>query len=150
MVKESKNQSLAEFIRSRRLSLDLSLNDVAGISGLHLSYWSYLESGRYEAPSPKHLQTIARTLQVPFEDLYGLVGYDSPERLPSFTPYLRAKYELPHEAVADLERYFALLRAYYGIPDDQPVFPPTKKLKKEPNSPEAKGDEPAPRPRRAA
>jgi transcriptional regulator with XRE-family HTH domain len=94
------------------------------MSGLHLSYWSKLEAGQYDAPSPKHLQVIARTLGVRFEDLYSLAGYESPERLPSFTPYLRAKYELPAEAVADLERYFELLRAYYDIPKDQPVFPP--------------------------
>ena len=68
-------------------------------------------------------------LNVDFEDLYGLAGYESPERLPSFRPYLRAKYELPPEAVADLERYFELLRNYYGIPKDQPVYPPKKAIK---------------------
>ena len=85
------------------------------------------------APSPKHLQAIARALNVSIEDLYGLAGYDIPERLPTFTPYLRAKYELPPEAVSDLERYFELLRSYYGIAKDQPVFPP-----KEPGAPTPK------------
>ena len=138
MVKDIKNQTLGEYIRDRRVSRGLSLNDAAELSGLHLSYWSKLETGQYEAPAPKHLQTIARTLQVAFEDLYGLVGYDSPERLPSFRPYLRAKYELPPEAVADLERYFELLRAYYNIPKDQPVFPPKRKKESKPTS-DAKG-----------
>jgi hypothetical protein len=77
-------------------------------------------------PGTKHLQVIARTLGVPFEDLYGLAGYEAPERLPSFTPYLRAKYELPPEAVTDLEKYFELLRNYYGIPKDHPVYPPNQ------------------------
>lgn len=124
MDKEKKNQSLGEFIRDRRVSWGLSLDDAAERSGLHMSYWSKLENGLYDAPSPKHLQSIARALDVPFEDLYGLAGYEIPERLPSFKPYLRAKYELPPKAVAELERYFELLRAYYGIPKDQPVFPP--------------------------
>jgi transcriptional regulator with XRE-family HTH domain len=93
-------------------------------SGLHLSYWSKLEAGQYESPSPKHLQAIAKVLGVNFEDLYNLAGYEAPERLPSFTPYLRTKYQLPPEAVADLERYFELLRSHFGIPQDQPVFPP--------------------------
>jgi transcriptional regulator with XRE-family HTH domain len=128
MASEKKNQSLGEFVRGRRHSLKLSLADAAQVSGFHLSYWSYLEAGKYNTPSPKHLQVIARVLGVPFEDLYGLAGYDSPTRLPAFTPYLRAKYELPPEAIADLEKYFAQLRAYYGIPDDQPVFPPTTKV----------------------
>ncbi len=72
---------------------------------------------------------IARALEVDFEDLYSLAGYESPERLPTFRPYLRAKYELPPEAVADLERYFELLRSYYDIPKDQPVYPPKKASK---------------------
>lgn len=130
MATDKKNQTLGNFLRERRTARGWSLNDVARISRLHLSYWSKLEAGQYDAPSPKHLQVIARTLGVNFEDLYSLVGYESPERLPSFTPYLRAKYELPPEAVADLERYFELLRAYYGIPKDQPVFPPKSKSAK--------------------
>ena len=124
-----KNPTLGTFIRARRTSQGLSLSDVSARSGLHHSYWSKLENGMYQAPSPRHLQTIARTLDLSIEDLYGLAGYDIPERLPTFQPYLRAKYELPPEAVADLERYFTYLRNYYGIPDDQPVFPPLPKPK---------------------
>ena len=136
MVKDKKNQTLGEYVRDRRLSRGLSLHDAAALSGLHFSYWSKLENGAYDSPSPKHLQVIARTLGVNFEDLYALAGYDIPERLPTFTPYLRAKYELPPEAVADLERYFELLRNFYNIPKDQPVFPP----KQDPPSNDASGD----------
>jgi transcriptional regulator with XRE-family HTH domain len=127
MPKGLKNQSLGGYIRERRVSRELSLTDAPELSGLHLSYWNKLENGHYEAPAPKHLQAIARTLRVNFEDLYGLAGYEIPERLPTFTPYLRAKYELPPEAVADLERYFELLRNYYGVPKDKPIFPPKAK-----------------------
>jgi len=129
MTKDIKNQTLGEYISERRASRNLSLADAADLSGLHLSYWSKLEAGKYESPAPKHLMAIARTLGVDFEDLYGLAGYESPERLPTFQPYLRAKYELPPEAIADLERYFELLRNYYDIPKDQPVYPPKKALK---------------------
>jgi transcriptional regulator with XRE-family HTH domain len=121
---EPRNQTLGEYVRARRLSLGLSYQDVADESGLHYSYWNKLENGHYEQPAPKYLKIIAHTLRVPIEDLYGLAGYDLPDRLPTFTPYLRAKYELPPEAVADLERYFDMLRSYNGIPNDQPVFPP--------------------------
>jgi transcriptional regulator with XRE-family HTH domain len=123
MIKDKKNESLGDYIRHRRTSRGLSLNEAAQLSGLHFSYWSKLEAGHYKAPSPTHLQAIARALAVDIEDLYGLAGYEIPERLPTFKPYLRAKYELPPEAVAELERYFELLRNYYGIPKDQPVFP---------------------------
>lgn len=124
MVKGVGNQSLGRFIRTRRQALHLSLAQAAVVSELDPSYWNKLENGHYQNPAPQHLRTIARVLSVPAEDLYGLAGYDIPERLPSFQPYLRAKYDLPPDAIADLERYFELLRSYYGIPKDQPVFPP--------------------------
>jgi|SRR5580704_9224962 transcriptional regulator with XRE-family HTH domain len=125
--REVKNQTLGTVVRSRRVSRGMSLADAAAASGLHHSYWSKLENGHYQTPSPRHLQTIAVTLKLPIEDLYGLAGYAVSDKLPTFTPYLRAKYDLPPEAVAELERYFELLRNYYGIPKDQPVFPPKPK-----------------------
>lgn len=127
MPKGNGNQQLGDYIRSRRLSMSLSLADAADASDLDPSYWNKLENGHYQNPAPPHLSAIADALKVPVEDLYGLAGYDVPERLPSFQPYLRAKYNLPSEAIADLERYFEYLRSYYGIPQDKPVFPPKPK-----------------------
>lgn len=134
-----RNQALGEFVRARRLSLGLSYQDVADRSGLHYSYWNKLENGQYEQPAPKYLRTIADTIDLPTDDLLALAGYDLPERLPSFMPYLRAKYELPPQAVADLERYFDLLRNFYGIPKDRPVFPP-KARRTNPATPAPKPD----------
>ena len=127
MTTENKNQSLAEYVRTRRESRKLDYYQAAEQSGLDHTFWRKLEVGAYESPSPKSLEAIATTLRVPIEDLYALAGYDLPARLPSFRPYLRARYHLPHEAVADLERYFELLRSHYGIPAEQPVFPPKPK-----------------------
>lgn len=132
-MKTDKEPTLGPYVRARRLALDMSLDDAAEASGLHRSYWSKLENGVYEAPSPRYLQVIAHAIDLPFEDLFGLAGYDSPKRLPSFSPYLRAKYQLPPEAVRDLEKYFELLRNHYGIPKDQPVFPPKEKKPPKPD-----------------
>lgn len=42
--------------------------------------------------------------------------------------YLRpGQRDLPPEAIRDLEQYLEMLRSYYGIPADQPVFPPRPK-----------------------
>jgi transcriptional regulator with XRE-family HTH domain len=124
MTKGYGNQTLGDYIRSRRSSVGLSLSDAADASDLDPSYWNKLENGHYNNPAPQHLSTIASVLGIPVADLYGLAGYEIPDGLPSFQPYLRAKYDLPAEAIADLERYFELLRNYYGVPEDQPVFPP--------------------------
>lgn len=133
MTTEKKNPTLGKYVRDRRESRSLDYYQAAARSGLNHTFWRKLEDGQYEAPSPRSLLAIARALEVPIEDLYALAGYDIPARLPSFRPYLRARYDLPPEAVTDLERYFELLRNYYGIPKDHPVFPPkrqTAKLKR--------------------
>ena len=120
------NQRLGDYIKSRRLSVGLSLSEAGEASGLDPSYWNKLENGHYQKPAPQHLQTIADVLGEEFEDLYEEAGYAAPKRLPSFQPYMRAKYDLPPEAVAQLESYFEYLNQY-GVPKDQPVFPPKPK-----------------------
>jgi hypothetical protein len=92
------------------------------------------------APSPNTLTGIAAALEVPLQDLYALAGYETPKGLPSFRPYLRARYNLPPEAIDQLESYFNFLRAQYGIPKDRPVFPPKPKDESETDAP---GDVPA-------
>lgn len=127
MPKGVGNKDLAEFIRLRRVSLGISCMDAAKACHLDRSYWNKLENAHYHQPAPELLQRIAKVLQVAPEDLYTLAGYAIPKSLPTFRPYLRAKYDLPPEAIAELERYFDLLRNYYGIPKDSPVFPPKEK-----------------------
>src|SRR5262249_3294320 len=38
--------------------------------------------------------------------------------------YLRSDADLSSDEMRDLEHYLDMLRLYYGIPADQPVFPP--------------------------
>jgi transcriptional regulator with XRE-family HTH domain len=120
----SDDNLLGDYIRAHREALGLSLAEVARRSGIDYKYWSKVEIGDLRLPSARHLTLMATTIAAPIEDLYGLVGYDFPERLPSLGPYLRTKYDLPPEALADLEHYFDLLRSYYDIPEGAPVFPP--------------------------
>lgn len=121
---EIKNPRLAEFIKSRRTSRNITKADACRISGLDYSYWHKLEAGIYEMPSPKALDKVAVVIDVKPADLYLLAGYKIGGDLPGFGPYLRSKYHLPPEAIDQLEVYFAFLRDQYGIPDDEPVFPP--------------------------
>lgn len=124
MKNRSRNESLGEVVRSRRTSRGMSIDQAAAASQLHSSYWRKLESGQYQTPAPKYLQIIGRVLAMPIEDLYALCGYEIPERLPSFTGYMRATTSLPPEAIRQLEVYMTFLRHQFGIPEDQPVFPP--------------------------
>jgi transcriptional regulator with XRE-family HTH domain len=124
MKKGDSNPALGRYVQARRESLGLDFNTLAARSGFNHTYWRKLEQGLYLSPDAKTLRIVADTLDCPLEDLYGLCGYTIANDLPALTPYLRAKFDLPPEAVADMERYFALLRNYFGVPEDQPVFPP--------------------------
>lgn len=51
-------------------------------------------------------------------------------RLAASTPTLYLRHDgLTREDRRDLERYLALLRQYYEIPADQPVFPKAKQAR---------------------
>lgn len=121
---EKKNAPLGEFIKSRRLSRGMSRSGVATATGLDYSYIGKLESGEYRMPSPEALRLIAGAIGCKPNDLYVLAGYKIGGELPGFGSYLRSKYNMPPEAIDQLEVFFAFLRAQYGIDDDQPVFPP--------------------------
>jgi transcriptional regulator with XRE-family HTH domain len=111
----------------------LDVRTCAEQAGIDHTYWRKLEAGLYRSPDPRHLKSIADVLDVPLIDLYGLCGYETAQGLPSLAPYLRSKYtDLPPEAVRDLEQYFEMLRLYYDIPADQPVFPPKPRRKPTP------------------
>ena len=122
---ETKNAPLGEFIKSRRESRNITKADACRQSGLDYSYWVKLEAGVYQMPSPKALDLVADVIGCKPADLYVLAGYKIGGELPGFGPYLRSKYQLPGEAIEQLESYFSFLRNQYGIADDEPVFPPT-------------------------
>lgn len=107
--------TLATFIRHHRKRQDLSLRGLAERAGVNHSAVSRLESGEVTKPTAGVLNRIAAALGVPAEDLHALTGSNVPAGLPSFAPYLRAKYDLPSEAVAELDGYFDFLKTKYGI-----------------------------------
>lgn len=129
---ETKNAPLGEFIKTRRESRNITKADACRQSGLDYSYWVKLEAGVYQMPSPKALDLVANVIGCKPADLYVLAGYRIGGDLPGFGPYLRSKYHLPPEAIDQLESYFSFLRHQYGIPEDQPVFPPKPRDEDEP------------------
>lgn len=47
------------------------------------------------------------------EELYLDAGYSDGRGLPGFAPYLRAKFDLPDDAIAQLEAHFQLINEKY-------------------------------------
>lgn len=105
--------SLGEVIRHARECAGLSLRNVEAITGISRPTLNRLELNQIDNPSPAILHQLADTLELNSDDLFAFVGYRPSASLPSLAPYLRAKYQLPPNAVAEaneairgiLERY---------------------------------------------
>ena len=119
MPPSKRAKQLGRLIKKYRLDKGLTLRAAAELTGYHHSYLARLEAGDYEAPKPQQLKAIARALEIPIEDLYALAGYQVEDRLPDFAPYLRAKFDLPDEAVDRLDEYFQMLKERYDIEDTE-------------------------------
>jgi len=120
MHKGTPTKTLGDTIRQARRTAGWSIRRCGAAAGVDTTWLSRLERGDYISPDPRHLQRVARALELDVTDLYVAAGYQSGKSLPTFAPYLRAKYDLPVDAIADLERHFALLRSYYDDPNHRP------------------------------
>ena len=110
---QKRNQALGEHIKRLRISQGLSMREAGRRGGVDPTWWSRLEEGRYESPHARMIGNVARALGVDVEELWAAAGLATGHRLPSFSPYLRAKYDLPPEAIAQLEAHFELLSDKY-------------------------------------
>lgn len=108
-----KNSQLGDRLRKARQHKQLSLRQLSEVSGVDHSQIARMERGEFAAPGADKLQRLATALAIDISDLYALAGYTVPDRLPDFVPYLRAKFDLPDQALSQLEEYFDHLRAKY-------------------------------------
>ncbi len=109
-------RALGKFLKERRTALGLSTRALAARSGVDMATVVRLEQGAFVEPRPDTLRVIAKALGVSLADVFALADYVVPSELPTFTPYLRAKYRsLPRKAIAELEQYFDDLSARYGL-----------------------------------
>lgn len=112
-------QTLGATLQTARVAKGLSARKLAQASGLTHSFISKLESATYDSVSPDSLMALARALDLAPEDLFTLAGFPLPEALPSFAPYLRARYgeELPPGARAALTEVFETLKKQHDGSD---------------------------------
>ena len=109
-------KALGSFFKEHRAALGLSTHQLAAQSGIDQATIVRLEQGAFIEPRPDTLRVVAEALGVSLADVFALADYVVPDELPTFTPYLRAKYRtLPPKAVAELQRYFDGLADRYGI-----------------------------------
>lgn len=96
------DHKLGDFIRRHREAAGLSGYKLAQDAGLPRSQVLRIERGDIQ-PGPETLTRIAGPLKIAVEDLLAMAGYT--DGLPSFI-YLREKYGMSNEAVAEAEEFF--------------------------------------------
>lgn len=106
--------SLGEVIRQARERRNISVRRLSAELHMHQSYISRVEAGVFKQPSPEKLQRIAEHLDLDYNDLCALAGYQAPG-LPGFLPYLRTKYDMTDEDARNLSNHFNRLRKQHGI-----------------------------------
>ena len=105
--------ALGAHITRLRNAQGLSRRETARRANVDATWLARLEQGTYASPNLRAVGKVARVLGVDVEELYVVAGLSTGKGLPSFTPYLRAKYDLPPDAVAQLEAHFELLNEKY-------------------------------------
>lgn len=114
-------QQLAEIIKEARLTKGYSASELARRAGIQASTVTRLEAAQFQHPSPETLVSVARVLEVSASDLFACLNWMPKEQLPSFTPYLRAKYgDLPPQVQEKLESHFVKVVRRYGYECDGP------------------------------
>ena len=111
---QAERVQLGAYVRSRRSAAGLGVRALARAADVNPTWVSRLEHGEYDRPDPRLLARLADVLGLDLADLYLGAGYRSGEGLPGFTPYLRAKYDLPPEAVDQLAAHFELINERYA------------------------------------
>lgn len=109
-------KTLGRLLRARREELGLSTRQLAEQADMNDATIVRIEQGAFAAPRPDKLSRIAEALGLSLADVFALADYTVPHDLPTFAPYLRAKYRtLPPKALRELQNYFDDLTARYGI-----------------------------------
>lgn len=94
-------KTLGSVVRAKRQQRQLTVRGLARAIDVAPSSISRLEDDQFR-PSDDILRRLGRVLKINLDELRAL----APGELPRFAPYLRAKYDLDDEAVAELESHF--------------------------------------------
>jgi transcriptional regulator with XRE-family HTH domain len=103
-MSKSNMKKLGAAISRYRKAKGLTQPQLAEAVGVPKSTMLRIERGEFAAPSAEKLLRISRALDVDFEELFALAGYETPDP-PALPVYLRRKFDLSDDAQARVERY---------------------------------------------
>ena len=109
-------QRLADLLRAKRQELRLTAREVARRANVDVGTVTRIEAGQILSPRPDNLIAIGEVLGIRAADLFATTDWLPSKELPTFRPYMRAKYrELPDEALSEMEAFLAQLADKYGV-----------------------------------
>ena len=107
---------LASRLRRAREQKGLSAAEVARRAGITTGTVTRIELGQIAAPRAESLLAIAAVLDIPASDIFIVMNWLPSDQLPSFSPYLRSRYQsLPEEALAEIQGVFDRIAEQYGL-----------------------------------
>lgn len=103
MTDGHKSSRLGALLRQHREKAGLSLYELARRSGVSRGKLLHIERGDVRQPTPATLNKLAAALGIEPEDFYDAMWQDSTKPLPSPAIYLRSKYHLSEDQIAQLQ-----------------------------------------------
>lgn len=113
---DSTGSKIGTYTKYQREKREWTLNEFATRSGLTASFLLRLESGEYQTVKFDVLQKIAKGLDMPLRNFLWkckLIEGDDPDDLPTLGYYLKEKFQLPVEAVEDVQLFLDFIHKKY-------------------------------------
>jgi len=98
------SETLGQWLRAARERAGFGTYHLSKISGVSRSAIVRLEADEVDEPLPDHLVKLTDALELNATDAFLKAGLPIPTELPSLEPYLRTKYDLPPEALAEARK----------------------------------------------
>lgn len=117
----STTSSVGEFIAAQRRQAQLSLRQLAELTGVSNPYLSQIERG-LRKPSAEVLQQLAKALRVSAETLYVQAGILDPEEYPTDTVPMAI---LADTSITERQKQ-VLLDVYSSFVEQNDLIPPTQ------------------------
>ena len=113
---------IGELLRSRREAAGLSVRRLAELAGVNQANISRLETGFATRSSLASLTKLADALGADPLEFYQAAGMETDTSLPSFRPYLRAKYaHLPASKLDELTVFFDTIESEQSAKRHKPT-----------------------------
>jgi transcriptional regulator with XRE-family HTH domain len=113
-MNDAQRVALGAALRTAREAQGLSIRQVAALLEVAPSQALRWETGE-RPPTPQNLVDLAQRLELRASDLFALAGIPVPADAASLPAMLRSEYELPPEAIAEVQKHIESVANKYRV-----------------------------------